>query len=73
MASSVRETTSEASESTHSIPSAASPRNKRKRGDAEDSGTSKLSDSPVEKTAPEGTSPEKEETFNAYDDALVSS
>ncbi|KAM0880162.1 hypothetical protein ACQ4PT_033787 [Festuca glaucescens] len=72
-ASSERETASEASESAHSIPSAASPRNKRKRGDAEDAGTSKLSDSPVEKTAPEGTSPEKEGTFNAYDDALVSS
>ncbi|KAM0931008.1 hypothetical protein ACQ4PT_000590 [Festuca glaucescens] len=71
-ASSERETTSEASESSHSIPSAVSPRNKRKRGDAEDSGTSKLSGSPVEKTAPEGTSPE-EGTFNAYNDALVSS
>ncbi|KAM0904890.1 hypothetical protein ACQ4PT_017747 [Festuca glaucescens] len=52
--------------------STASPRNKRKRGDAEDSGTSKLSGSPVEKSAPEGTSPE-EGTFNAYNDALVSS
>ncbi|KAK1666759.1 hypothetical protein QYE76_054918 [Lolium multiflorum] len=72
-ASSEREAESEASESTHSIPSAVSPRNKRKRGDAEGSGTSKLSSSPVEETAPEETAPEEEEPFNAYDAALVSS
>ncbi|KAK1678685.1 hypothetical protein QYE76_039533 [Lolium multiflorum] len=59
--------------SAHSIPSTVSPRNKRKRGDAEGSGTSKLSSSPAKEPAPEGTSPEEEETFNAYDDALVSS
>ncbi|KAK1650459.1 hypothetical protein QYE76_068264 [Lolium multiflorum] len=59
---------SEASESTESIPSAVSPKNKRKRGDAEGSGTSKLSSSPVEETAPEETQP-----FDAYASALVSS
>ncbi|KAK1680406.1 hypothetical protein QYE76_041254 [Lolium multiflorum] len=72
-ASSEREIESEASESTHSIPSTVSPRNKRKRGDAEGSGTSKLSSSPVEETAPDETSPEEEEPFNAYDAALVRS
>ncbi|KAK1617599.1 hypothetical protein QYE76_023116 [Lolium multiflorum] len=72
-ASSEREAESEASESTHSIPSAVSPRNKRKRGDAEGSGTYKLSSSPAEETAPEETAPEEEEPFNAYDAALVSS
>ncbi|KAK1648983.1 hypothetical protein QYE76_066788 [Lolium multiflorum] len=72
-ASSEKEAESEASESTQSIPSAVSPRNKRKRGDAEGSGTSKLSSSPVEETAPEETAPEEEEHFNAYDAALVSS
>ncbi|KAM0878860.1 hypothetical protein ACQ4PT_034606 [Festuca glaucescens] len=72
-ASSEREVESEASESTHSIPSVVSPRNKRKRGDAEDSGTSKPNSSPAEETAPEGTSPKEEETFHAYNDALVSS
>ncbi|KAK1694328.1 hypothetical protein QYE76_011025 [Lolium multiflorum] len=72
-ASSEREAESEASESTHSIPSVVSPRNKRKRIDAEGSGTSKLSSCPIEETAPEETSPEEEEPFNAYDAALVSS
>ncbi|KAK1609534.1 hypothetical protein QYE76_033207 [Lolium multiflorum] len=72
-ASSEREVESEASESTHSIPSAVSPRNKRKRGDTEGSGTSKLSSSPAEETAPEETAPEEEEHLNAYDAALVSS
>jgi hypothetical protein len=42
-------------------------------GDAEGSGTSKLSSSPVEETAPEETAPEEEEPFHAYDAALVSS
>jgi hypothetical protein len=72
-ASSEREAESEASESTHSIPYAVSPRSKRKRGDAEGSGTSKLSSSPVEETVPEGTAPEETEPFNAYDAALISS
>jgi hypothetical protein len=72
-ASSERETESEASGSAYSISSAVSPRNKRKRGDAEGSGTSKPSSSPAEEPAPEGTSPEEEEPFNAHDAALVSS
>ncbi|KAK1680274.1 hypothetical protein QYE76_041122 [Lolium multiflorum] len=67
-ASSERETESEASESAHSLPSAASPRNKRKRGDVENSGTSKPSGSPAEETAPE-----EEGTFCPYEDAIVSS
>jgi hypothetical protein len=67
-ASSERETDSEASESVHSLPSAGSPKNKRKRGDVEDSGTSKLSGSPVEEA-----SPEEEGAFDPYADALVSS
>ncbi|KAK1610463.1 hypothetical protein QYE76_034136 [Lolium multiflorum] len=71
-ASSEKEVESEASESTQSIPSAVSPK-KRKRGDAEGSGTSKLSSSHVEETAPKGTAPEETEPFNAYEAALVSS
>ncbi|KAK1660385.1 hypothetical protein QYE76_048544 [Lolium multiflorum] len=61
-ASSERETESEASGSAHSIPSALSPRNKRKRGDAEGSSTSKPRSSPAEEPALEGTSPKEEET-----------
>ncbi|KAK1681649.1 hypothetical protein QYE76_042497 [Lolium multiflorum] len=72
-ASSERETESEASGSAHSIPSVVSPRNKRKRGDAEGSGTSKPSSPPTKETAPEESSPEEEEPFNAYDAALISS
>ncbi|KAK1645168.1 hypothetical protein QYE76_062973 [Lolium multiflorum] len=71
-ASSGKEAEFEASESTQSIPSADSPK-KRKRSDVEGSGTSKLSSSPVEETAPEGTAPEEMEPFNAYEAALVSS
>ncbi|KAK1617190.1 hypothetical protein QYE76_022707 [Lolium multiflorum] len=67
-ARSEKEVESEASESTESIPSAVFPRNKRKRGDLEGSGTSKLSSSPVEETAPEETQP-----FDAYASALISS
>ncbi|KAK1617754.1 hypothetical protein QYE76_023271 [Lolium multiflorum] len=67
-ARSEKEVESEASESTESIPSPVSPKNKRKRGDVEDSGTSKLSSSPVEETAPEGPQP-----FDAYASALISS
>ncbi|KAK1646569.1 hypothetical protein QYE76_064374 [Lolium multiflorum] len=67
-ARSEKEVESEASESTESIPSAVSPKNKRKRGDAEGSGTSKLSSSPIEETVPEETQP-----FDAYASALVSS
>ncbi|KAK1626069.1 hypothetical protein QYE76_000384 [Lolium multiflorum] len=43
----------------------------QKRGDAEGSGTSKLSSSPVEEIATEGTAPEGTESFNAYDAALI--
>ena len=67
-ASSERETESDASESVPSLPSAASPKNKRKRGDVEDSGTSKLSGSPAEEA-----SPEEEGAFDPYADALISS
>ncbi|KAK1607916.1 hypothetical protein QYE76_031589 [Lolium multiflorum] len=63
-----KEIQSEASESTESIPSAVSPKNKRKMGEVEDSGTSKRSSSPVEETVPEETQP-----FDAYASALVSS
>jgi hypothetical protein len=68
-ASSEREAESEASESTHSLPAAASPTNKRKRDEVANSGTSKAGKSPIEKTSPE----EEGKTFNPYDDALVSS
>ncbi|KAK1683313.1 hypothetical protein QYE76_044161 [Lolium multiflorum] len=68
-ASSEREVESEASESTRSLPSAASPKNKRKRDEVADSGTSKEGKSPVEETSPE----EEGKAFNPYDDALVSS
>ncbi|KAK1605687.1 hypothetical protein QYE76_029360 [Lolium multiflorum] len=67
-ARSEKEVESEASESTESIPSAVSPKNKWKRGDVEDSGASKPSSAPVEETAPEGPQP-----FDAYASALISS
>ncbi|XP_051199974.1 uncharacterized protein [Lolium perenne] len=68
-AASSEEVETEASESSRSLPLAASPKNKRKREELQDSGTSKAGKSPIEET-----SPEKEgKTFNPYDDALVSS
>ncbi|KAM0886103.1 hypothetical protein ACQ4PT_029926 [Festuca glaucescens] len=67
-ASSDNVTESNASESVHSPPSAVSSKNKRKRGDVEDSGTSKPSKSPAEETAPE-----EEGAFCPYEDAIVSS
>jgi hypothetical protein len=67
-ASSEKETESEASESVRSAPSAISPRNKRKRGEVEDTGTSKPSGSPDEET-----SPEEEGGFCPYEDAIISS
>ncbi|KAK1649428.1 hypothetical protein QYE76_067233 [Lolium multiflorum] len=67
-ASSEKEVESEASESTHSLPSAVSPTNKQKGDDAADSGTSK-NKSPLKETLPE----EEDRPFNPYDDALVSS
>jgi hypothetical protein len=68
-ASSEKEVESEASESTHSLPSVVSPRNKRKRDDAADYGTSKTNKSPLEETLPE----EEDRPFNPYEDAHVSS
>jgi hypothetical protein len=68
VASSEKETESDASELVRSLPSVASPRNKRKRGEVEDSGTSKPSGSPAEKT-----SPEEEGAFCPYEDAIISS
>ncbi|KAK1642544.1 hypothetical protein QYE76_060349 [Lolium multiflorum] len=61
-----KETDSEASESgrSDSPPLAVSPRNKRKRAEVEDSGSSK----PTEPVAEEML-PEEEGTFNTYDDA----
>jgi hypothetical protein len=66
--SSEREAESEASESTHSLPSAASPTNKRKKDEVADFDTSKADKSPAEETVRE----EQGKTFNPYDDALVS-
>ncbi|KAK1633085.1 hypothetical protein QYE76_007400 [Lolium multiflorum] len=68
-ASSEREIDSEASESTRSLPSAASPTNKRKRDVVADSGASKANKAPLREISPE----EEERPFNPYDDALVSS
>nr|XP_051229963.1 uncharacterized protein LOC127347856 [Lolium perenne] len=68
-ASSEKEAESEASESTHSLPSAVSPRNKRKRDDAANSGTSKTNKSTLEETLPE----EEDKPLNPYEDALVKS
>ena len=63
-ASSEKEAESEATASTHSLPPAVAPRNKRKRGEVEDSGTSK---------AEEAGPSDKKAAFNPYEDALVSS
>ncbi|KAK1613207.1 hypothetical protein QYE76_036880 [Lolium multiflorum] len=67
-ASSERED-SEATASTHSLPSAVSPGNKRKRDEVADSGTSKAGAPPAEEVVPT----EGRTTFNPYEDALVSS
>ncbi|KAK1632725.1 hypothetical protein QYE76_007040 [Lolium multiflorum] len=67
-ASSEREVDSEATESAHSLPSAVSPRNKRKRAEVADSGTSKSCAPPAEEVVPT----EDRTTFNPYEDALVS-
>ncbi|KAK1629503.1 hypothetical protein QYE76_003818 [Lolium multiflorum] len=64
-ASSEKESDSDPSESGRSVSSlAVSSRNKRKRGEVEDSGTSKSTGSPAEEA-----SPEDEGAFNPYDDA----
>jgi hypothetical protein len=68
-ASSEKEVKSEATASTHSLPSAVSPRNKRRRDEVADSGASKAGTSPNEEVGPS----EKRTTFNPYEDALVSS
>ncbi|KAK1628775.1 hypothetical protein QYE76_003090 [Lolium multiflorum] len=68
-ASSEKEAESEATASTHSPPSAVSPRNKRKRGEIADSGTSKTGASHAEEVIPDAG----KKTFDPYEDALVSS
>ncbi|KAK1615689.1 hypothetical protein QYE76_021206 [Lolium multiflorum] len=68
-ASSEKEVESEPTASTHSPPSAASPRNKRKRDEVADSGTSKAGASLAEEVVPDA----ERTTFNPYEDALVSS
>ncbi|KAK1699486.1 hypothetical protein QYE76_016183 [Lolium multiflorum] len=68
-ASSEKEVETEATASTHSPPPAASPKNKRKRDEVADSGTSKAGASPAEEVVPT----EERTTFNPYEDALVSS
>ncbi|KAK1662737.1 hypothetical protein QYE76_050896 [Lolium multiflorum] len=68
-ASSEKDADAEATSSTRSPPSAASPRSKRKRDEAVDTGTSKAGASRAEKTAPNAG----EETLDLYDAALVSS
>ncbi|KAK1644944.1 hypothetical protein QYE76_062749 [Lolium multiflorum] len=67
-ASSEKEAESEATSSTRSLPPAVSPRNKRKRDEGVDSGTSKATPPPAEEVGPE-----KKAAFNLYEDALVSS
>ncbi|KAK1618356.1 hypothetical protein QYE76_023873 [Lolium multiflorum] len=68
-ASSEKEVESEPTASAHSPPSAASPRNKRKRDEVADSGTSKAGASLAEEIVPDA----ERTTFNPYEDALVSS
>ncbi|KAK1628611.1 hypothetical protein QYE76_002926 [Lolium multiflorum] len=68
-ASSEKEVDSEATASTHSLPSAVSPRNKRKSDELADSSASKADASPAKEFGPS----EKRTTFNPYEDALVSS
>ena len=63
-ASREKEIESEASESTQSLPPAVSPRNKRKRNDAENSGTSK-----AEKVVPS----HPKAAYDPYIESLVSS
>ncbi|KAK1620170.1 hypothetical protein QYE76_025687 [Lolium multiflorum] len=68
-ASSEKEVESEATALAHSPPSAASPKNKRKRDEVSDSGTSKAGASLAEEVVPDDV----RTTFNPYEDALVSS
>jgi hypothetical protein len=64
VASSQKDTDTEASESMLSPPSAVSPKNKRKRSETEDSGSSKPTEPAVEES-----SPEDGDAFNPYGDA----
>jgi hypothetical protein len=68
-ASSEKEVETEATASTHSPPPAASPKNKRKRDEVVDFGTSKAGTSRAEEVIPDAG----RKTFNPYEDALVSS
>ena len=63
-ASHEKEVESEASESTQSLPPAVSPKNKRKRTDVEDSGTSK-----AEEVVPS----HPKATYDLYAESLISS
>ncbi|KAK1611614.1 hypothetical protein QYE76_035287 [Lolium multiflorum] len=67
--SSEKEVESDASESTQSLPSAASPGNKRKRTEVVDTGTSKAGTSHAKEVAPT----EERTTLNPYEVALISS
>ncbi|KAK1686763.1 hypothetical protein QYE76_047611 [Lolium multiflorum] len=64
-----KEADSEATASTHSSLPAASPKNKRKRDEVVDSGTSKAGTVRAEEPAPDAG----KRAFNPYEDALVSS
>ncbi|KAK1666597.1 hypothetical protein QYE76_054756 [Lolium multiflorum] len=68
-ASSEKDAEAEATSSTRSPPSAASPRSKRKRDDAVDTGTSKAGAAHAEEIVPDA----KKEALDLYEAALVSS
>ncbi|KAK1608619.1 hypothetical protein QYE76_032292 [Lolium multiflorum] len=68
-ASSEKDAEAEATSSTRSPPSAASPRSKRKRGEAVDTGTSKAGASRAEETMPDA----EKEALDLYEAALISS
>ncbi|KAK1681187.1 hypothetical protein QYE76_042035 [Lolium multiflorum] len=68
-ASSEKDAEAEATSSTRSPPSAASPRSKRKRDEAVDSGTSKAGAARAEETAPDAG----KRAFDLYEAALISS
>ncbi|KAK1615972.1 hypothetical protein QYE76_021489 [Lolium multiflorum] len=68
-ASSEKDAEAEATSSTRSPPSAASPRSKRKRDEAVDTGTSKAGAARAEETVPDA----KKEALDLYEAALISS
>ncbi|KAK1649005.1 hypothetical protein QYE76_066810 [Lolium multiflorum] len=68
-ASSEKDAEAEATSSTRSPPSAASPRSKRKRDEAVDTGTSKAGAAHAEETVPDA----KKKALDLYEAALVSS